>query len=209
MAQETVWSQKHRFDSFAPVRQNCFAQWFVDARDYMWALSAALEMAKDVIYIHDWWLSPELYLRRPANGNQEWRIDRLLKRKAEQGVKVFVIVYRNVANTVITDSLWTKHSLLDLHKNIYVLRSPNQITQQVFFWAHHEKLAIIDHTIAFLGGIDLCYGRYDTPDHVLCDDAEYAFDSQLPPNMSPSEIDALEFQTFPGKDYTNPRNAMA
>ena len=77
----TIWSQNKRFDSFAPVRENCFAQWFVDARDYFWAVSTALEMAKDTIMIHDWWLSPELYLRRPANGNQQYRIDRLLQRK--------------------------------------------------------------------------------------------------------------------------------
>ena len=30
-----------------------------------------------------------------------------------------------------------------------------------FFWAHHEKLLIIDQLIAFVGGVDLCYGRYD------------------------------------------------
>lgn len=172
----TEWSKPHRFDSFAPIRNNAFAQWFVDARDYWYAASSAIEMAKDVIYIHDWWLSPELYLRRPANGNQDYRIDRLLERKARQGVKIFIIIYRNVGNTVVTDSMYTKHSLLDLHENIFVLRSPNQIVQNVFFWAHHEKLLIVDNVLAFLGGIDLCFGRYDTPDHVLADDSKYAFE---------------------------------
>ncbi|KAH3663586.1 hypothetical protein OGAPHI_004987 [Ogataea philodendri] len=204
MAKETIWSRPHRFKSFAPVRDNVFAKWFVDARDYMWAVSSAIEMAKDVVYIHDWWLSPELYLRRPANGNQEWRLDRLLKRKAEQGIKIFVIVYRNVANTVQTDSLWTKHSLLDLHPNVYVLRSPNQLMQNVYFWAHHEKLVIIDHTVCFVGGIDLCYGRYDTPDHSIIDDAPYAFDSQVPSNPIGGG-NAFNYQIFPGKDYSNPR----
>ena len=28
-----------------------------------------------------------------------------------------------------------------------------------FMWAHHEKLVIIDQSLAFVGGIDLCYGR--------------------------------------------------
>lgn len=58
MTDNTVWSRPHRFQSFAPVRQNVQARWFVDARDYFWTVSAALDMAKDVIYIHDWWLSP-------------------------------------------------------------------------------------------------------------------------------------------------------
>ena len=26
----------------------------------------------------------------------------------------------------------------------------------VLYWAHHEKLCIIDSTIAFMGGLDLC-----------------------------------------------------
>jgi phosphatidylserine/phosphatidylglycerophosphate/cardiolipin synthase-like enzyme len=60
------------------------------------AVSIALDRAKETIYIEDWWLSPELFMRRPAYYNQEWRLDQILKRKAEQGVKIFVIVYREV-----------------------------------------------------------------------------------------------------------------
>lgn len=203
MKNSTVWSEPHRFQSFAPIRENCFAQWFVDGRDYFWAISSALEMAKDVIFIHDWWLSPELYLRRPANGNQQWRIDRILQRKAHQGVKIFVIVYRNVGTTVATDSLYTKHSLLSLNEdNIHVIRSPNQLLQNTYFWAHHEKLCVIDQSIAFMGGIDLCYGRYDTPDHVLVDDSKVDFE-HISPEFKPEDV--TNFQTFPGKDYSNPR----
>lgn len=201
----TDWSQTHRFGSFAPVRENCYAQWFVDGRDYFWAVSSALEMAKDVIFIHDWWLSPEIYLRRPANGNQQWRLDRILQRKAQQGVKIFVIVYRNVGSTVSTDSLYSKHSILSLNEeNIHVIRSPNQLLQNTYFWAHHEKLCIIDQTVAFVGGIDLCYGRYDTPDHVLVDDSDINFQT-LSSDDRPTAEEFIKFQTFPGKDYSNPR----
>ena len=59
-------------------------------RDYFWNLSRAINMAKDRIYIHDWWISPELYLRRP--GDERYRLDNLLKRKAEEGVKIFIII---------------------------------------------------------------------------------------------------------------------
>ena len=204
MSSNSEWSSHHRFESFAPVRNDCFAQWFVDARDYMWAASSAMEMAKDVIYIHDWWLSPELYLRRPAEGNQEWRLDRLLKRKAEQGVKIFIIIYRNVGNTVVTDSLWTKHSLLNLHPNIHVMRSPNQLMQNVYFWAHHEKLLIVDQMVCFLGGVDLCYGRWDTPGHSLVDDSPYSFKSQVPESLG-KKGKGIAYQLHPGKDYSNPR----
>lgn len=199
MFQNTTWSQPNRFDSFAPVRPNVFAQWLVDGRDYMWNVSRAISMAKDVIYIHDWWLSPELYMRRPAAISQKWRLDRLLQRKAQEGVKVFVIVYRNINSAIPIDSEYTKFSLLDLHPNVFVQRSPNQIRQNTFFWAHHEKICIVDHMIAFVGGIDLCFGRWDTPQHSVVDDKLTGLE------LSDAPKDADHCQLWPGKDYSNPR----
>ena len=38
-----------------------------------------------------------------------------------------------------------------------------------YMWAHHEKLVIIDQSLAFVGGIDLCYGRWDNSSHLLTD----------------------------------------
>ncbi|KAI9671919.1 MAG: Phospholipase D1 [Caeruleum heppii] len=199
MAANTIWAKPHRFDSFAPVRTGVFAQWLVDGRDYMWNVSRAISMARDVVYIHDWWLSPELYMRRPAAISQKWRLDRLLQRKASEGVKVFVIVYRNINSAIPIDSSYTKFSLLDLHPNIFVQRSPNQFRQNTFFWAHHEKLCVVDHTVAFVGGLDLCFGRWDTPQHAVNDDKPTGFE------LSDTPKDADHCQLWPGKDYSNPR----
>ncbi|EAW09161.1 phospholipase D [Aspergillus clavatus NRRL 1] len=199
MVTNTPWAKPNRFDSFAPVRQNCFAQWLVDARDHMWMVSRAINQAKDVIYIHDWWLSPELYLRRPAAISQKWRLDRLLQQKAREGVKIFVIMYRNINSAIPIDSEYSKFSLLDLHPNVFVQRSPNQFRQNTFFWAHHEKLCLIDHTVAFVGGIDLCFGRWDTPQHLLTDDKPTGFETP----DGPKDVDHC--QLWPGKDYSNPR----
>ncbi|KAF2278997.1 phospholipase D [Westerdykella ornata] len=199
MASQTSWAQKQRFDSFAPVRKKVYAQWLVDGRDYMWNVSRAISMARDVIYIHDWWLSPELYMRRPPAISQKWRLDRLLQRKAQEGVKVFVIMYRNINTAIPIDSEYSKFSLLDLHPNVFVQRSPNQIRQNTFFWAHHEKICIVDHTIAFCGGVDLCFGRWDTPQHGLVDDKPTGFE------LDDSPKDADHCQLWPGKDYSNPR----
>ena len=199
MASNTEWNNPHRFQSFAPVRKGIYAQWLVDGRDYMWNVSRAISMAKDVIYIHDWWLSPELYMRRPPAISQKWRLDRLLQRKAQEGVKVFVIMYRNINTAIPIDSEYSKYSLLDLHPNIFVQRSPNQIRQNTFFWAHHEKICVVDHTIAFCGGVDLCFGRWDTPQHVVTDDKLTGFE------LDDNPKDADHCQLWPGKDYSNPR----
>lgn len=50
--------------------------------------------------------------------------------------------------------------------------------------SHHEKLVIVDYQICFIGGLDLCFGRYDTSEHKVGD---------CPPLI------------WPGKDYYNPR----
>lgn len=198
-AAQTPWSQKHRFGSFAPVRTKVYAQWLVDGRDYMWNVSRALSMARDVIYIHDWWLSPELYMRRPGAISHKWRLDRILKRKAEEGVKIFVILYRNIESAIPIDSEYSKHALLDLHKNIFVQRSPNQYRSNVFFWAHHEKICVVDQTVAFCGGVDLCYGRWDTPDHRVVDDRPTGWE------MTDKELNSDTCQMWAGKDYSNAR----
>ncbi|SPN97465.1 related to phospholipase D [Cephalotrichum gorgonifer] len=199
MLKTTLWHGKNRFGSFAPVRQGVFAEWLVDGRDYMWNVSRAISMARDVIYIHDWWLSPELYMRRPAAISQKWRLDRLLQRKAREGVKVFVIVYRNIETAIPIDSEYTKISLHNLHPNIFVQRSPNQFKKNQLFFAHHEKLCIVDHDIAFMGGIDLCFGRWDCPQHPLSDDVPTGFEEDGRPS------DPENCQVFIGKDYSNPR----
>ncbi|KAL8817506.1 MAG: hypothetical protein Q9223_003669 [Gallowayella weberi] len=199
MSRSTPWSKPNRYESFAPVRSNVFARWLVDGRDHMWNVSRAISMAKDVIYIHDWWLTPELYLRRPAAISQKWRLDRLLQRKAREGVKIFVMMYRNINSAIPIDSEYSKFSLLDLHPNVFVQRSPNQIRQNTFFWAHHEKLCIVDHMVAFVGGVDLCFGRWDTPQHTVVDDKLTGFEQSDMPK------DADHCQIWPGKDYSNPR----
>ncbi|KAH9002804.1 phospholipase D [Lactarius hatsudake] len=187
VAATSPFATSNRFGSFAPIRLNVAAQWLVDGRDYFWNLSRAILLAKDTIYIHDWWLSPELSLRRP--GLPKYRLDKLLEKKAKEGVKIFIILYQEVSNrTTPTDSNYAKQRLSTLHPNILVQRSPSHFQTGTFYWAHHEKLCVIDSSIAFMGGLDLCFGRWDTPQHSLVDDPEEG-----------------EEPIWPGKDYSNAR----
>lgn len=52
----------------------------------------------------DWWLSPELYLRRPPSQNEQYRVDNMLKAAAERGVKVHIVVYKEVEAALTCDS---------------------------------------------------------------------------------------------------------
>ncbi|KAK8080007.1 phospholipase D domain-containing protein [Apiospora hydei] len=221
--------QSHRFQSFAP-QSSGGVKWFVDGASYFFAVSVALEQARESIYILDWWLSPELYLRRPPSRNEQYRLDHMLRAAADRGVKVNIIVYKEVTQALTLDSAHTRHHLEGMHPNIKVFRHPDHIPSVndakadleaeiqgladrfnaaalhkisgdalkslygsagdvVLYWAHHEKLCIIDRTIAFMGGLDMCFGRWDTNSHPIAD-------------AHPGNLDAI---IFPGQDYNNAR----
>ena len=36
-------------------------------------------------------------------------------------------------------------------------------------WTHHEKLVVVDSQMALMGGINLCYGRWDPIQHPIAD----------------------------------------
>ncbi|KAG8952526.1 hypothetical protein FRC00_006757, partial [Tulasnella sp. 408] len=158
---------------------------------YFYAVSELIDSATECIFILDWWLSPEIYLRRPPADNEEWRLDRLLKRKAEQGVKVYVIVYKEVTQTSANSSRHTKNALQELHPNVQVQRHPDHIgaVDTVKIWSHHEKLLVVDCDRACIGGLDLCFGRWDTHSHPLSD-------------CHPTDFTRT---VFPGQDYNNGR----
>lgn len=192
---------EHRFDSFFPERDNNLIKWYVDGRDYFWAVSEALEKAKEIIYIEDWWLSPELFMRRPPYYNQEWRLDQIIKRRAEAGVKIYVIVYREVEAAITCNSAHTKHALQSLcpegspgYGNIKIMRHPDHnvlenAADMTFYWAHHEKFIVIDYEMAFIGGLDLCFGRWDNHQHQLSD-------------LHP---EGIQNEMWPGQDFNNNR----
>ncbi|XP_053671611.1 phospholipase D2 [Anopheles nili] len=155
--------------SYAPSRPGVQAGWFVDGAGYMSAVADALEGATEEIFITDWMLSPEIYMKRPAIDGDYWRLDKILKRKAEQGIKIFVLLFKELDFALGINSYYSKQKLVEQHENIKVLRHPDHARAGVLFWAHHEKLVIVDQTYAFVGGIDLCYGRWDDYQHRLTD----------------------------------------
>ncbi|PIN08407.1 Phospholipase D1 [Handroanthus impetiginosus] len=184
------WCHPHRFGSFAPPRgltkDGSQAQWFVDGCAAFEAIALAIEEAKSEIFICGWWLCPELYLRRPFHAHASSRLDSLLESKAKQGVQVYILLYKEVALALKINSVHSKRKLLGIHENIRVLRYPDHFSTGVYLWSHHEKIVIVDHQICFIGGLDLCFGRYDTGEHEVGD--------------HPSQI-------WPGKDYYNPRES--
>lgn len=49
------------------------------------------------------------------------------------------------------------------------MRHPDHVASAVVLWAHHEKLVAIDQSVAFMGGLDLAFGRWDDSNYRLVD----------------------------------------
>jgi phospholipase D1/2 len=140
-------------------------------------------------------------LRRPPYHKQEYRLDYLLKRKAEQGVKIYVVVYKEVEAALTCNSEHTKHALQALcpegtpgHGNIRIMRHPDHnplenAADMTMYWAHHEKFIVVDYTMAFIGGLDLCFGRWDANSHPLSD----------------CHPEGVSEEIWPGQDFNNNR----
>ncbi|XP_052237855.1 phospholipase D1-like isoform X2 [Dreissena polymorpha] len=170
-------SKNIRYDSYAPVRENSYARWFVDGSSYFEAVAEALEKAREEIFITDWWLSPEIYLKRHVTDRERWRLDKVLARKAKEGVKVFIILYKEIEASLTINSYYSKRTLMKESPNIVVIRHPDHVatSNRVILWAHHEKVVVIDQKTAFLGGFDMCYGRWDDEQHRMTDLGSVSF----------------------------------
>jgi len=177
---------KHRYHSFSPVRERIQGRWFVDGVETYEEMEKAMESAKEEIFITDWFFSPQVYLKRfDENGNprmdQHHRLDKLLKRKADEGVQIYVLPWSETKIAIDLGSANVKQVLESLSPNIHVLCHPLIAPIK---WSHHQKTVIVDQKIAFVGGLDLCFGRWDTQKHLLTDNGVV--------------------QVHPGKDYYNP-----
>lgn len=92
----------------------------------------------------------------------------MFERVAKAGIKINIIIYNGPKMALNIDSEFTQTYLSSLSTNIKVLCHPNYMFIP-FLWSHHEKIVIIDQKIAFLGGLDLGYGRMDDKHHHLTD----------------------------------------
>ena len=183
-------------------------QWFVDGKDYFEDLFQKLMEANNTIYISDWWLSPEVFLKRPVNVTpyldmiknniiindkieNMTRLMDVLNYKAKQGIQIYILIYNEFSMFVSTDSTHTQNTFNKLDKNIKLTRYPSL---QTILWSNHEKLVIIDQVIAYIGGLDLCWGRYDNNQHPI-------YEQTNPDNIY--EFPFIDYSNSRIEDYSN------
>jgi phospholipase D1/2 len=171
---ESEYSDKNkRFESLYPVRENNNVKLFVDGEDYFNEVYKKLKKAKSQVFITDWWLSPEMYLKRPAKKYLKSQLIDILDKLSDKGVSVYVHVYKELASALTLNSKYTVQTLRKKNPKIRAIRHPKRsLYGGEFLWSHHEKIICVDQEIAFLGGLDICYGRMDTQKHKLKDISE-------------------------------------
>ncbi|MES1910524.1 MAG: hypothetical protein MHM6MM_003104 [Cercozoa sp. M6MM] len=188
------------FRSFAPVRRHVRGEFIVDGCAFNDALADMIDRAKRRIFVSFWHCNDRVYLRRfvknerfrglsrdgtrwhgwmdefahserlPADEEEFWRFDRLLQRKAEQGVRIYIVLWKEPLGGAAVDNFSSEvaQALEALHSNVRVLRH-GTLGLHKQPWSHHQKFVVVDDSVALVGGLDVCLGRFDTPQHVLHD----------------------------------------
>ncbi|VVA09974.1 PREDICTED: phospholipase [Prunus dulcis] len=164
----------------------------------------AISEAHHLIYIVGWSVFHKVRLirepTRPLPRGGELTLGDLLKYKSEEGVRVLLLVWDDktshdkfffkTAGMMGTHDEETrkffKHSSVNcVLATRYASSKLSIIKQQVVgtLFTHHQKCVLVDtqahgnnrKITAFIGGLDLCDGRYDTPEHRLFRDVNTVF----------------------------------
>jgi phospholipase D1/2 len=211
----SLQTYKKGLSSYATLRSNNIVNFFVDGKDYFDDLYYVLKKAKKEIYIAGWWIFPKLYLERTKvtpRTKKTHRLDFVLRNTAKRGVKIYILIYQEIQYAVSINSGYTYDVFTRLHSNISVIRHPYSTPNSFIYWSHHEKIVIVDQRIAYIGGIDLCLGRYDTDEHLLFEKNDIK-SKYLPHTRNSIHTFSInnekisntyEGYTWPGMDFSNP-----
>ncbi|XP_068649656.1 phospholipase D gamma 1-like [Aristolochia californica] len=152
----------------------------------------AISQARKLIYIVGWSVYHKVRLVRDTGFGVGVTLGDLLKSKSQEGVRVLLLVWDDPTSrkfwVLQTDGVMQTHDeetrRFFKHSSVQVLLCPRSAGKR-HSWAkqqevgaiytHHQKTVIVDvdagnnkrKIIAFVGGLDLCDGRYDTPKHSL------------------------------------------
>ncbi|KAK9758013.1 hypothetical protein RND81_01G200700 [Saponaria officinalis] len=153
----------------------------------------AIRQARRLVYITGWSVWHQVRLVRDSgNHASDCNLGDLLRSKSAEGVRVLLLVWDDPTSRSIlgykTDGIMATHDeetrRFFKHSSVQVLLCP-RVAGKRHSWVkqkevstiytHHQKTVIVDadagnnmrKIIAFVGGLDVCDGRYDTPAHPL------------------------------------------
>ncbi|XP_008445312.1 phospholipase D delta-like [Cucumis melo] len=164
----------------------------------------AILEAHHLVYIAGWSIYHKVKLVRepskPLPNGGDLNLGELLKYKSQEGVRVLLLVWDDKTSHskffINTTGVMQTHDeetrKFFKHSSVSCVLSPRYASsklsifkQQVVgtLFTHHQKCVIVDtqasgnyrKITSFIGGLDLCDGRYDTPEHRLLKDLDTVF----------------------------------
>ncbi|XP_061346116.1 phospholipase D delta isoform X1 [Gastrolobium bilobum] len=164
----------------------------------------AISEAHHMVYLVGWSIYHKVKLVReptkPLPRGGDLTLGELLKYKSEEGVRVLLLVWDDktshdkfffkTAGVMQTHDEETRKFFK--HSSVMCVLAPRYASSKLSFlkqqvvgnvFTHHQKCVIVDtqaagndrKITAFIGGLDLCDGRYDTPKHRLFHDLDTVF----------------------------------
>ncbi|CAM8955937.1 unnamed protein product [Rhodiola kirilowii] len=147
----------------------------------------AIEGAQHLIYIAGWSFNPNMVLVRDSNTDiphaKGVKLGELLKQKAEEGVAVKILIWDDetsiplIKNKGIMGTFDEEAFVYFKHTKVICRLCPRVHAKFPALFTHHQKTISIDapsetsfsyrEIMSFIGGLDLCGGRYDTEEHPL------------------------------------------
>jgi phosphatidylserine/phosphatidylglycerophosphate/cardiolipin synthase-like enzyme len=144
-------------------RGGCSLEVFVDGADYFAAVAEAIGQARESIHITGWHLAPNFQL---ARGRDPLVLGEVLAEAAER-LDVRVLVWAGSPVPLFRPSRSdVADTVRSLTRSTRIRCEPDP--REHPFHCHHEKTAVIDSELAFVGGIDMTDlggDRYDISAH--------------------------------------------
>ncbi|KAM3304475.1 hypothetical protein P3S67_011341 [Capsicum chacoense] len=199
----TLYQDAHVPDGMLPEIKLDDGKIFEHSKCWEDMCHAILE-AHHVVYVVGWSIFHKVKLVRepskPLPSGGDLTLGELLKYKSEEGVRVLLLVWDDKTSHskffIQTDGVMQTHDeetrKFFKHSSVNCVLAPRYASsklsifkQQVVgtLYTHHQKCVIVDTQAsgnnrkisAFIGGLDLCDGRYDTPEHRLFRDLDTVF----------------------------------
>jgi phospholipase D1/2 len=155
-------------NAFSEKTDNNNVEFFTTGRDYFLDLIQAFKSAQSEICITGWQVNWDALLA------PNLRLYDLLREvvAASKTLRVFVMPWSH-SLPVETYDEQTATVLRSIDPSrVKVLSSPSYAAINPRYFSHHQKQVVVDRKIAFVGGIDIAYGRYDDEKFDLKADSE-------------------------------------
>ena len=155
LATDEIWVRS----AFSEATQGNAVKPYFTGKDYFAELIAEFSTAKESIFIAGWQVNWDAQLAPGV------RLYDCLLAAAHRGVMIYVMPWDDSAPVQTYDEQ-TRVVLQRINREVKAMRvfvtlAKSKADKARAFYSHHQKQVVIDQRVAFVGGLDLAYGRYD------------------------------------------------